>query len=235
MNEIITLDLGITISYLIKNPEGYMLVDTGYPKYRKKFINVLRKKGIAPDDINLVFLTHHHDDHAGFLKRFLEQRDVPVIMHHRAPGPLKMGKSDETDEEAVTLRVKLVFSLYMLFHSVFTFPPVEVREKDILVKEDDNKLLREWGIAGEIVMTPGHTYDSISIVLDDGNAVVGDAAMNIMHICGADYRPIYQMNRNEVFQSWEKLFQRNVKNIHTGHGMPFPAERLRRSYRRHKK
>ena len=235
MNDIIALDLGITISYLIQNPEGYMLVDTGYPKSWDTFLGRLSEKGIALDDINLVFLTHHHDDHAGFLKCFLDLRDVPVIMHHRAPGPLKKGESDETDEEAVTRRVKWIFGIYMLFHNKFTFPPVYIREKDILLKEDDNRLLRDWGIAGEVVMTPGHTYDSISIVLDDGNAVVGDAAMNIMHICGADYRPIYQMNRREVFESWEKLFRRDVKNLYTGHGRPFPVDRLRGSFGRHAK
>ena len=157
------------------------------------------------------------------------------MMHYRATGPLKKGESDETDEEAVTKRMKLIFSLYMIFHSKFTFPPVEVREKDILVSENDNQLLRKWGIAGEIVLTPGHTYDSISIVLDDGNAVVGDAAMNTMHFCGADYRPIYHMNRQEVFSSWKELFRRNVKKIYSGHGKPFLVDKLRRSYERHKK
>jgi glyoxylase-like metal-dependent hydrolase (beta-lactamase superfamily II) len=40
--------------------------------------------------------------------------------------------------------------------------------------------LREIGILldGEVLETPGHTVDSISILFDDGNCLIGDASGN---------------------------------------------------------
>ena len=45
MNNIIILDLGISVSYLVQNPEGYMLVDTGYPQSWEKFLSHSEEKG----------------------------------------------------------------------------------------------------------------------------------------------------------------------------------------------
>jgi glyoxylase-like metal-dependent hydrolase (beta-lactamase superfamily II) len=41
-----------------------------------------------------------------------------------------------------------------------------------------------------ILHTPGHSQDSISVVLADGSAFLGDAAMNFMRFFGTRYRQI---------------------------------------------
>ena len=46
---------------------GYVLVDTGYVEGYADFLKRLEKTGVSPKDIKYVFLTHAHDDHAGFL------------------------------------------------------------------------------------------------------------------------------------------------------------------------
>jgi len=38
--------------------------DRDYPAYRKG----LQKAGLKIEEVKYLFLTHHHDDHAGFLK-----------------------------------------------------------------------------------------------------------------------------------------------------------------------
>ena len=43
-------------------------------------------------------------------------------------------------------------------------------------RTDDDGVLRRLGIAGTVIALPGHTLDSIGIVLYYSNAVVGDAA-----------------------------------------------------------
>jgi glyoxylase-like metal-dependent hydrolase (beta-lactamase superfamily II) len=50
--------------------------------------------------------------------------------------------------------------------------PVEVSIRD------SGLPLNDYGISGRIVYTPGHTKGSISVVLDSGEAFVGDLAMN---------------------------------------------------------
>jgi glyoxylase-like metal-dependent hydrolase (beta-lactamase superfamily II) len=54
----------------------------------------------------------------------------------------------------------------------------------MVVSSDDFDLLKNIGIEGKILYTPGHLRDSISVVLSDGNAFVGDAAMNFLNFCG---------------------------------------------------
>ena len=232
MNIITTIYLKMVNVFLIRAECGYLLVDTGYPDDYVPIVKELEKINIALDEIKWIFLTHHHDDHAGAAARLMEETGAVVIAHERAAKPLSEGRSDETDESAVTRRMKMLFSAYMLFHSKFTFPPVNLRNTDILIGSDNDEFLRSIGIAGKIILTPGHTYDSISIVLDNGDAVVGDAAMNIMHIAGAANRPIYQMNRREVFESWQKLIAHGASTIYTGHGKPFNIGKLEKSCRR---
>jgi glyoxylase-like metal-dependent hydrolase (beta-lactamase superfamily II) len=45
-------------------------------------------------------------------------------------------------------------------------------EPDILMKNEFD--LSEYGINGKIVHTPGHTEDSITIILDNGEMLLGD-------------------------------------------------------------
>jgi len=65
--------------------------------------------------------------------------------------------------------------------------------------------LRDFGIPGKILHTPGHTQGSISLLLDDGSAFVGDVAMNYFRLLGLKKRPLVAENYEAVFKSWEKL------------------------------
>lgn len=82
------------------------------------------------------------------------------------------------------------------------------------------------GVEGKIIHTPGHTHDSISVILSDGSAIVGDAAMNFMEFCETRHRSIYIQDLEQTFQSWEKLREHGAQAIHPSHGDPFAAEEL---------
>jgi len=69
--------------------------------------------------------------------------------------------------------------------------------------------LKQCGINGEIVWTPGHSDDSISLVLDNGIAFTGDLQAPLDSTESA-----YQM----LAQSWHKLHVLGVKQIYPGHG-----------------
>lgn len=43
---------------------------------------------------------------------------------------------------------------------------------------DGEMSLADYGIPGRILYTPGHTLESVSILLESGDAFVGDLAMN---------------------------------------------------------
>ena len=64
------------------------------------------------------------------------------------------------------------------------FPPYFARPSDILIGGGTRVQDIGLDLDGEIVATPGHTVDSISMVLDDGDAFVGDAAANMLQWAG---------------------------------------------------
>ncbi|MFW6138926.1 MAG: MBL fold metallo-hydrolase [Spirochaetota bacterium] len=226
MEDLITLALGRTNSYLLPCTGGYILVDTSYPDQYRKFCKLLNRKNIDQAQIKYVFLTHHHDDHAGFLSAVRKESNARLIAHAKSTGPLKRGGAKGAVRPANRL-AGAVFAVFRAVHRDFRFPPVQIKDEDILVKEDDHRTLKEIGVDGAIVYTPGHTRDSVSMVLSDGRALVGDAAMNFMKWTGLKHRPILVENIHEVYKSWEKLLSMGATVIYPAHGKPFPSHELK--------
>jgi glyoxylase-like metal-dependent hydrolase (beta-lactamase superfamily II) len=93
---------------------------------------------------------------------------------------------------------------------------------------DDFDLLKSMGINGKIVYTPGHPRDSMSVILSDGSAFVGDVAMNFLRLTGIGHRPIYVEDINTVYESRQRLIEQGGKFIYPSHGKPFSAWELSR-------
>jgi hydroxyacylglutathione hydrolase len=219
------LNLGITKCYLLECSGGYLLIDTAYPKDYQRFVKAIDKLGVDLSKIRYLLLTHHHDDHAGFAGRLVEQTGCKVIVHQDAILPLSKGESEDT-MEPVNHCIGILLSLFEMIHGEFKYPPLTVADKDVIISGDDFDLLASIGIDGKILYTPGHSSDSISVVLSDGNTFVGDAAMNFLNFCGARYRPIYIENLDLVFESWQRLTEHGAERIYPAHGNPFSAEKL---------
>ena len=70
-------------------------------------------------------------------------------------------------------------------------------------------LLQRLGIAGEIVPTPGHSDDSVSLLLDGGAVFTGDLTHPAM---------IGLESPDVVRSSWQALKDRGATLVHAGHG-----------------
>lgn len=92
----------------------------------------------------------------------------------------------------------------------------------MIVSGVDSRLLGSLGIDGQILHTPGHTHDSMSIVLADGRAFVGDLAMTLLSFCGCRSRPIYVTDLDQVYRSWQKLLDHGARLIYSS---PAPVQR----------
>lgn len=220
-----SVKLGWTRCYLLKCTGGYLLIDTYYPGYYGQFEKKLANLGIATSDIKYVLLTHHHDDHAGFAAELVRRTGCQVIAHRNAVLTLKQGKSEGTDKP-VTRRSQIALSFYALVHKEFNFPPLTLNERDIVIEGDNDSFLKGIGIDGVILHTPGHTRDSVSVLLSDGSAFVGNAAMNFLRWTGMGHRPIVIEDINTVYESWRKLRERGARVIYPAHGRPFSAAKL---------
>jgi glyoxylase-like metal-dependent hydrolase (beta-lactamase superfamily II) len=220
-----SLKLGFTRCYLIKCAGGLLLVDTSYPKYLDSFQRQLAKLGRKVAEIKYLLLTHHHDDHAGFAAELIKHTGCRVIVHRNAIAPLEHGPSED-GIHPVNRRVKFAFSVYALFHREFTFPPVRIGENDVVLSDDDHDFLKTIGVEGKILYTPGHWRDCLSVVLSDGSAFVGDAAMSFLRWTGIAHRPIYVEDIKAVYESWQKLLEAGARVIYPAHGKPFSAQEL---------
>jgi glyoxylase-like metal-dependent hydrolase (beta-lactamase superfamily II) len=73
--------------------------------------------------------------------------------------------------------------------------------------EESRQLLGRMGIAGEIVHTPGHSDDSVSLLLDDGSAFTGDLAPEV-----------YSYDNPVALDSWRLLRERGARLVYPAHG-----------------
>lgn len=92
------LKLSVTNDYLLRiNENRYVLIDTGYKEDWKLFLKRLKENGIKINEISYVILTHHHDDHVGFLNKLVsENKDIRVVMSDKTNELIKVGENDQT-------------------------------------------------------------------------------------------------------------------------------------------
>jgi len=225
--EIINLGNRIMNTYLIRTENCCILIDTGYEGQFSGFYNKLASRNISLNEIEYVFLTHAHDDHAGFLNDILQHTNAKVIMHYKAIEGLRRGQN--SFDGGCSGKLALLFCKIMgLFgKGEHKFPQIKkcFEERCILI-DNDNKKDIESKIHGIIIETPGHTSCSISLLMDDGTLFCGDAAMNgfpsIQRIT------IWINNLREFYRSWELMIDTNPKMIYPAHGAPFPVSDLRK-------
>ena len=93
---------------------------------------------------------------------------------------------------------------------------------------DEEFSLAPFGISGKVLYTPGHTLGSVSVLLDSGNAFVGDLAMNGIPFHFRPGLPIFAEDLELVKRSWRLLLDQGAKVIYPGHGKPFRADIISR-------
>lgn len=228
----IAIPLSVSRVFLLPCQGGYLQVDAGYehdyPIYRKN----LAKAGIPLDSVRYLFLTHHHDDHAGFLNELTRDAELTIIAHQQARALLQNGQNDKTRGGGyVNGFIKLVAGIKMRLdpYWTLTFPPFSLRESDILLASDDNQVLHRLGVNGQALHTPGHTIDHLALVLDSGEAFCGDAAASFLLWASTYYCTVFMTNMDEAYQSWQKILDAGAQVIYPAHGRPFTADKLRQN------
>jgi glyoxylase-like metal-dependent hydrolase (beta-lactamase superfamily II) len=110
-----------------------------------------------------------------------------------------------------------------MFLPLVRFPPAHVD----VVLGDDGLSLAEYGVPGRIIYTPGHSMGSVSVLLETGDAFVGDLAMNALPLRLSPGLPIFAENMQKVKESWKLLLDQGAKIVYPAHGKPFSAEVMR--------
>ncbi|MFA5772995.1 MAG: MBL fold metallo-hydrolase [Thermoplasmata archaeon] len=227
MQKIIQLSVfpfGMINCFLIKGEKKHILVDTGIPKSEKKILKQINSHGIKKEDIGLLIITHGHIDHFGSAKELKEILKVPILMHELDSKALETGKS-LVETLKPTKKYWNILKRKLLKDSASPCTP------DIILRENDEYELTNLGVNGKVIHTPGHTPGSLSVVLDDGNAIIMDLASSGILLGGIAFNsrmkhPPFHDNLEQVKSSINQILSLNTETFYLGHGNPVSRKSL---------
>lgn len=150
----IRLRYGNTNTFLIPAAHGYLLLDTDYAGTLPAFYRAVKQNGVKVSDIAWVLATHYHPDHMGLIPELMKQGVKLLLI--------------DTQKESVH------FSDYIFARDRLPFEPIDEAKATVISCTESREFLAGLGIKGEIISTPSHSPDSISLALDDGDCFAGD-------------------------------------------------------------
>lgn len=216
------LGLGVCNCYLIRE-EGTVLIDAGPPNQAGRFGKALRRLSIDPADVSLLLVTHGHWDHIGSAAEIKEITGCRLAVNRREQDWLEQGL--RRLPPAIGLWGGVLTVAMRLISPAITVSCVAV---DIAL-EDAEFSLAPFGIGGRALHTPGHTSGSVSVLLDGGDAFVGDLVMNGLPLRIGPGMPPLGDSASTIEQSWRRLLDAGARQIHPSHGQPFSAGVLERA------
>jgi ribonuclease/clavin/mitogillin len=184
----------VNIGYLSTNywvvsaGESRLLVDLGYPGTMGSMRRRLKQMDIPLEEIHFAIATHFHIDHAGLAQELKLKGVSLLVMETQVAAIPLMKQFTKSQDHYVDISLD----------GNVTIPFTESR-----------RLLSNIGIPGEVLPTPGHSDDSVSLLLDDGSAFTGDLTP-LEYAWGAA--------GELVRASWRLLRERGAKCIYPGHG-----------------
>jgi glyoxylase-like metal-dependent hydrolase (beta-lactamase superfamily II) len=220
--EIVPIPLGFDTCYVLR-AAGVIAVDAGAPGKGKQFARGLARAGIRPNNVQLIVLTHGHWDHVGSAGELRTLTGGKLAMHRA--DQVCVEQSLTPLPPGVTTWGRVFIAIHRLFLPLIKIPAASID----LVLGDEVFSLHEYGIPGRILHTPGHTSGSVSILLDGGEAFVGDLAMNKFPLRLTPGLPVFAEDMTAVIDSWRLLLEAGARVIYPAHGKPFPAEVMRRA------
>ncbi|MFZ5896418.1 MAG: MBL fold metallo-hydrolase [Myxococcota bacterium] len=220
------LPLHIVNAHILIGGQGCVLVDAGLPGSEKKFEHLLRKHGLAWGDVRLIVVTHAHVDHAGSAARLRELSGAPIAAHV-GDLPHYLQKEPMTFCSTGGTAPLFLSSTGLIREPYVPFTP------DILLDGDTPLALDPYGVPGHVQSTTGHTRGSLSVVLADGRALVGDLLASGLFIGGLipngrPRRPPFEDDPREVARQLERLLDAGSSEFYVGHGWPLTSEQVRR-------
>lgn len=189
MADILELRYSATNTYLIRGKRGSLLLDTGWAGTFPLFCRALGACGARLQEISYILITHFHPDHMGIAQELAAHGPQIAVLDLQLP------------------YIHAADSILSRDSGNRFLPIIEERVR-VITPETSRAFLRELGLDGEILPTPGHSEDSLSLWLDEGIVFVGDL------------NPLYELDLHRgtrIWESWQMLLSKNPKTVYYGH------------------
>ena len=181
--------------WVVSADKKRLIIDLGWPGTMGIMRANLKRMDVPLDELQYCLATHYHIDPAGLAQEF-KQAGVPLLVLHVQTQSIPLMKTwikPEDQHTEITLNDNITIS-----------------------SAESRQLLGRIGIPGEILHTPGHSEDSVSLLLDDGSGFTGD--LTHPEFIGEEDEEI-------VSASWRSLRERGATTVYPGHSpeRPMPA------------
>ena len=157
--------------YLIIDPDGLTLIDSGIPGSEKKILNYINNLGYKSTDIKHILITHADFDHIGGLAALKKVSGASIYASEIEAEAIGIGRSSrQLKPEKLKLKI-----MYALANRFVKTAPVQV---DVFLV--DGQILDVLG-GLQVVATFGHTPRHLSFfspsadILFSGDSMVSDA------------------------------------------------------------
>lgn len=218
----ITKDLGFSKSTIhpvvIKDGNGLVLFDAGYPNQLRDFENALAEIGYRISDIRKVVVSHHDHDHMGSLKDLKEAKPDIRIVSSLIESKLISGEEKslrllqaEKYNEGLRGDEKEFGERFVRY-----LETINVCAVDEIVAEGD------YVCPGvKVIDTPGHTPGHISLLLEEERILLAGDALAIEDGRLVLANPQFTLDTDEAIKSLRKIRSLKLHAIVCYHGNAF--------------
>ncbi|MFB6826524.1 MBL fold metallo-hydrolase [Streptomyces virginiae] len=202
-----------------------VLVDAGTPGSGRLIHRRIAAHGVDPADLALIVITHGHIDHFGSAAELHRLTGAPVAGHAADLERFRTGRP--LMPYLPTGPMGRLMSRNSKLHVA-----ADPFEPEIVISGETD--LSDFGLAGRIMPTPGHTAGSVSVLTDDGDLVAGDLVANSFMglIPGKPANPPFHDDPLGNLTSLRAMLDLGPSRLHVGHGTALDPERVRRWARR---
>lgn len=190
----IRLKYGNTNTYFVRGTSGGLLIDTDYAGTLPAFYKALKEEHIATDDITYILATHYHPDHIGLVSE-LGKLGIQLLLLDSQYGYVHFADNIFKREKYLQ------------------YEPIDEEHAVMITCNESRDFLADMGIAGEIIQTTSHSKDSISVILDSGECIVGDLEP-------MQYIDAYEENM-ALQTDWELIMSYKPKVVYYAHASCF--------------
>ncbi len=209
---------------LLTNGKQNILIDTSVKGDWYKLEK--RLNDLKINQIDYLILTHTHFDHAGNAFKIRKKYSSKVIVHKSGLNYLTSG--DNIIPNGTNIFTRILIKIFA--KKVFPKLKYEPCDYDLLV--DTYFELNDFGFNAYIINTTGHTGDSISVIIDDEIAIVGDTMFGVFKW---SIMPPFGLNINQLIDSWGRLLETNCNVFVPGHGFALNRLMVQKGFAKRKK